>query len=515
MIGRKTRGLAETTVLGVGTHPAPADNPVSDRMGSFKTSFREWKKKNPRSYNVIVFVLLPLIALIVVSFICGYWIARIEMPKEIEENDKILRTQYQAIFDESREDSALGDLFKDGTKNCVDEYAQMLADEDIISVTNSTNIFRDLVRLKNFLTNCTDTVLSNYEILKFKDAVSDSAARRSSMNSVTYNWIICPLPVPLPANLENRTIDPINESRIAANYYFELEYNKLLDRARQSEVDHPGSFEVVYVEGIQDLKGHKLCTVNLGGGAFFWFTIMTTIGYGNASPTTHQGRAMVATLGFFCILVFTAVSTQAGYVSLAVADDFFKHHGLNRLRSGYTAVLFWLALYHLWNLLIAYIALTWTTYKALNGNNDFMFLPDAFWFAFITSTTVGFGDYFFPHEIFKFYDMFYIPPILLIGFVLLANFIIKFGEWIWSAVGEKNMTVDIRNLRESLEAKSQLEELQRQHTLRANRSSGRPGTNISSSRSGINRSTLLNLNFGSWLSKTRTVDESQNETNPR
>jgi len=407
-----------------------------------------------------MFVLIPLILLIVVSFICGYFLAKIEMDSEMQRNDEILRERFKQIFQETKEDGELGELFKDGTKRCVDEYAQALSNEAL--VTSSTNIFRDITRLQDFLSNCTDKVLKEFEVQKFMHAVSDNNNRETGAGKVTYNWIRCPLPNPLPDSLINTHIDPINESKTAANYYFDLEFQKLLALAQARADEIPGGFDEVYTNGIDLLTGHQLCSVNLGGGSFFWFTIMTTIGYGNATPVTNGGRAMVTILGFLCILLFTAVSTQAGYVSLAVADDFFKHHGMNRLQSGGASAVFWFVLYHLWNLVIAYIAIGWTNNRALNRDNDFMFLDDAFWFAVITSTTVGFGDYFFPHEIFMWYDMLYVPPILLIGFVLLANFIIKFGEWIWTAIEEINFAVNIGNLRESLEIKSRLEEQNRQ-----------------------------------------------------
>ena len=57
------------------------------------------------------------------------------------------------------------------------------------------------------------------------------------------------------------------------------------------------------------------CEINTAGGAVFWFTIMTTLGFGNTAPITEGGRAMVYTLGFVCILVFTAIIGQAGCVT--------------------------------------------------------------------------------------------------------------------------------------------------------------------------------------------------------
>ena len=41
-------------------------------------------------------------------------------------------------------------------------------------------------------------------------------------------------------------------------------------------------------------------------------------------------------------------------------------------------------------------------------------LKDAFWFSFISTTTVGFGDYYLNHDVFHIGDMFYVPVIFLL-----------------------------------------------------------------------------------------------------
>ena len=55
-------------------------------------------------------------------------------------------------------------------------------------------------------------------------------------------------------------------------------------------------------------------------------------------------------------------------------------------------------------------------------------LSDAYWFAFITTTTVGLGDYHLAHEEFRAEDMFYIPMAILFGFNILHNFAEKLVE---------------------------------------------------------------------------------------
>jgi hypothetical protein len=41
---------------------------------------------------------------------------------------------------------------------------------------------------------------------------------------------------------------------------------------------------------IKDATGSSMCNVNIGASAWFWFIVMTTVGYGNQSPVTREGR---------------------------------------------------------------------------------------------------------------------------------------------------------------------------------------------------------------------------------
>ena len=112
-------------------------------------------------------------------------------------------------------------------------------------------------------------------------------------------------------------------------------------------------------------------------------------------------------------------------MALVVADDALKRVRLHRLTQGYTAVLLWMIVYFVWVLVIAGVAMVWT--KNRMGDGDFEF-RDALWFSYISITTVGFGDFFIWPFSFRAFDMLYIPLIFLIGFVLLANFLLKLSD---------------------------------------------------------------------------------------
>lgn len=185
-----------------------------------------------------------------------------------------------------------------------------------------------------------------------------------------------------------------------------------------------------------DADGHSECSASTLGGAMFWFTVMTTIGYGNASVLTVEGRCLVYTAGFVSMLLFTAVIGQAGCVMVAVCDDYFKRSKYTRrLVSGWAASLFWLACYYLWNLVFGAIVIAY--WKQRLGQE--LILRDAFWFSFASTTTIGFGDFHIRHAYVEWYDLFWIPLPILMGFVLLTNFALKFGEWMLETVGTKHL----------------------------------------------------------------------------
>jgi hypothetical protein len=70
---------------------------------------------------------------------------------------------------------------------------------------------------------------------------------------------------------------------------------------------------------------------------------------------------------------------------------------------------------------------SWGTYS--DDDNDFG-ISESFWFSYITLTTVGLGDYHIPHEDFRIADMFYLPMVVLSGFIVLANFAVKLQEFL-------------------------------------------------------------------------------------
>lgn len=141
-------------------------------------------------------------------------------------------------------------------------------------------------------------------------------------------------------------------------------------------------------------------------------------GYGNTAPSTDEGKLLVYTCGFVTIIGFLALNNTAANVWKTLIEDIFIRLKLKRLVKGPLSVLFWLCTTILWMLVLA---LAMQKYRRNRVGDDFA-LSDAYWFSYITTTTVGFGDIHISHEEFKVGDMFFIPLLVLMGFNFLGIF---------------------------------------------------------------------------------------------
>lgn len=173
-------------------------------------------------------------------------------------------------------------------------------------------------------------------------------------------------------------------------------------------------------------SGGSACRLNFHAGGWFFFTVMTTIGYGNQSPTTAGGQAMLYTLGFLSILVFAGVATQSGRITVLLFDDMIKRVCCLRwLSRPLLATIFWGVLYWGWLVLIAFYTTSW---KRVRMGEDFEFV-EGYWFSFISTTTVGLGDIFLEPEVLIGQDLLIFSLIFLIGFVFLASFLGKLSAF--------------------------------------------------------------------------------------
>lgn len=134
------------------------------------------------------------------------------------------------------------------------------------------------------------------------------------------------------------------------------------------------------------------------------------------------------TLGFLSILLFAGILATAGTILIAISDDFVSRTKLRKYNYIWAGCLFWGSCYYVWMLVIAAYTKAWKADR-LNVDNQVDF-SQAYWFSYISTTTVGLGDYIVEQQSIVRSDLFTFPLLFLVGFVLLSNFSIKLTDFI-------------------------------------------------------------------------------------
>lgn len=129
---------------------------------------------------------------------------------------------------------------------------------------------------------------------------------------------------------------------------------------------------------------------------------------------------LVYTCGALTIVLFIGLNAIASNVVRVITEDGLIRCGLRRLTRGLPAMLLWMLLTILWIFILAGVAHAWSIGR-MGEWIDFDF-SNNLWYSFITITTVGLGDFAIPHEEYEARDMFSIPLIMLLGFVILGTF---------------------------------------------------------------------------------------------
>ena len=129
---------------------------------------------------------------------------------------------------------------------------------------------------------------------------------------------------------------------------------------------------------------------------------------------------LVFTFGAITIILFVGLNATAANVVRVLVDDALIRSRLRRLTQGLPAMVLWMLLTIIWIFVLAGVTRAWTTDR-MGSYTNFSF-PDNVWYSYITITTVGFGDFHIPHEEFRARDMFSIPLLILLGFVILGTF---------------------------------------------------------------------------------------------
>ena len=149
--------------------------------------------------------------------------------------------------------------------------------------------------------------------------------------------------------------------------------------------------------------------------------VLFRVGYGNQTPSTGVGRGLIISFGFIGILMFGLILVRAGKVVSAILDDFLGRVHPAFITRPWVSFLFWTGAYWGWMVVQAELYMRWKEGR-LGESFDF---TDAFWFAFLTSTTVGLGDFYVDPEVILVADLLWIPAVILVGFLFFSAFLTK------------------------------------------------------------------------------------------
>ena len=172
---------------------------------------------------------------------------------------------------------------------------------------------------------------------------------------------------------------------------------------------------------------------------------MTTVGYGNQAPVTETGRLIVGVAGFFSLLAFAIVLGMSGFVIIAISEDllsrtliarYLKHHSVEAL--------VWGLIWGCWAWWISFETRTWWDDMLPDFGSD-VTEGDTMWFAFISSSTIGLGDYFLqPEVMFADYALRF-SVYFLIAFVFLTTFLGKIADMLFHNVPQDGDGLDLKS----------------------------------------------------------------------
>ncbi len=379
-----------------------------------------WLENFPRTHGIIFRILLPLWLIIGITWFLGGELAKLEKGEEIASNNAIIRAQHSLTGFPTDSLS----FITDGPTACFNQYLDQKLqrnrnnenktilsglDLPVVSpVMNFSDPEATMDEINSYMQVCKDT--ANTALQHFID-YKQLELEAATQGSLTFSWIRCwnttiygdvnpmyPDKAQLSAavNQSQFYYDSWKHNQTALYYEYLLEKN-----ITDGEYFDKDAFD----RSVEDATGETMCGCNVAASAWFWFVFMTTVGYGNVSPVTQGGRALVASIGWLTVIVWAIVLYIAGRVLGIIIEDLFRRWNCRRLTGNFGSVMIWGTVSTGWIIFIGEQYMYWYNKtehpekfrfslfgindEFLDGSEDVMTYADAYWFSYISLLTVG------------------------------------------------------------------------------------------------------------------------------
>jgi hypothetical protein len=395
---------------------------------------RHW----PRTY-AIVWVIVLLWILIGFSMAFGIQLSQAEAPTEIDGNDAVLAARAHIDYFETSSSELLN-----VTQAClvyfIDKNDLTNDDDDDFVQVNRTG-------LESWLQGCLEDLYLPY-LEAYQQVAENNSATASQ--SLRFNWNRC-WELKDDAQFEfYPTWEMVYAARPHAQAdYYTREWTTMQQELYQAYLPSnatEGEQYEAFLRSIEDATGADACEENMAATAWFFFTIMTTMGFGNQAPVTSQGRIMVVSAGLFSLILFGVVLGWCGYVTLAIFDDAVGRLGKNAKRvlgNPIVGIILWGTIWILYALSLAKDFDLWWEVR-LPEYAAQIDQADVLWFAFISTATIGLGDYYLQPEVIFASDALKYSLLFMVGFVFLSTFFGKIVEFLQCFLPSKHNSLENR-----------------------------------------------------------------------
>jgi hypothetical protein len=139
---------------------------------------------------------------------------------------------------------------------------------------------------------------------------------------------------------------------------------------------------------------------------------------------------MVSSVGFVSILAFGGIAATAGSIVNILFDDMVARCNLSILSNPIAGCCLWGGITAAWIFHIANSSFKWWQRRI---DEDYATRWESGWFAYISTTTTGLGDFFYQPEVIFLGDLFRFSFLFLTGFVFFATLLGELAD-LWNGL---------------------------------------------------------------------------------